>query len=67
MARYQVSVLVEVEVPDEIAVDEDAAFESAWQHVDVIMQRAWDTDQGRHHIRPWHFEMTEDSVVALVE
>jgi hypothetical protein len=52
---YQVEVLVEVA----IAGDEDAAYAA----VDTIMQRAWDTDDGRKWAKPaWHYEMFEGCV-----
>jgi len=60
---YQVEVLVEVRLPvDPEDPDGDAGFEKAHSIVDETLQRAWDTDQGRHHVHPWHFEMFEDSV-----
>jgi len=56
--KYQVEVLVEIE----IAGDEEAAFAA----VDTIMQRAWDTDDGRKWAQPkWHFEMLEDCVNVI--
>jgi len=55
---YQVEVLVEIK----IAGDEEAAFAA----VDTIMQRAWDTDDGRKWAKPrWHFEMREDCVNVI--
>jgi len=55
---YQVEVLVEIK----IAGDEEAAYAA----VDTIMQRAWDTDDGRKWAQPkWHFEMLEDCVTAV--
>jgi hypothetical protein len=55
LKTYQVEVLVEVKM----AGDEDAAYAA----VDTIMQRAWDTDDGRKWAKPrWHFEMLEGCV-----
>ena len=55
LTTYQVEVLVEVKM----AGDENAAYTA----VDEIMQRAWDTDDGRTWVKPkWHFEMLEGCV-----
>jgi len=63
---YQVEVLIEVRLPapgpDD---DEEEGFNQAHTLVDETLQRAWDTDQGRHHVHPWHFEMFEDSVKVI--
>jgi hypothetical protein len=54
LTTYQVEVLVEVK----LAGGEDAAYDA----VDTIMQRAWDTDDGRKWAKPWHYEMFEGCV-----
>jgi len=58
LTTYQVEVLVEVKM----AGDENAAYTA----VDEIMQRAWDTDDGRTWVKPkWHFEMLEGCVADI--
>jgi diaminopimelate decarboxylase len=58
LTTYQVEVLVEVKM----AGDENAAYTA----VDEIMQRAWDTDDGRKWVQPkWHFEMLEGCVNVI--
>jgi len=53
---------VEVRVQIEITGDEEAAYAA----VDTIMQRAWDTDDGRKWAQPkWHFEMLEGAVTTV--
>jgi hypothetical protein len=60
LTTYQVEVLVEVKM----AGDENAAYTA----VDEIMQRAWDTDDGRKWVQPkWHFEMLEDCVSVTTD
>jgi hypothetical protein len=57
--RYQVAVDVEIE----IAGDETAAYTI----VDDIMQRAWDTDDGRTWVKPkWHFEISGPGAVSNI-
>ena len=57
LKTYQVTVDVEVT----IAGDEDAAYTA----VDDIMQRAWDTDDGRTWVKPkWHFEISGPGAVT---
>ena len=57
--RYQVEVTVEVAIPG----DETAAYTV----VDEIMQRAWDTDDGRTWVKPkWHFEISGPGAVTVV-
>lgn len=53
----------EVEVLLIVRADDDAA---ARKQADVILQRAWDTDHGRHYIKGWHFEMLPDGLVTDV-
>lgn len=60
--KYRVPVIVEVELDLE---GTDAELEAV-NVVDVVMQRAWDTDQGRHHVKKWHFEIAEDALVERV-
>jgi len=58
LTTYQVEVFVEVKITG----DEQAAYAA----VDEIMQRAWDTDDGRTWVKPkWHFEMLEDCVNVI--
>lgn len=59
---FEVEAVITVTVP---ASAEDPAAE-ARERVDVILQRAWDTDQGRHHVRGWHFELMPDGAVTDV-
>jgi len=56
---YQVEVLVEVKTTG----DEQEAFAT----VDTLMQRAWDTDNRRPQVQPWHFEMLEGCVADITE
>jgi hypothetical protein len=57
LKTYQVMVAVEIK----IAGDEDIAVDT----VDVIMQRAWDTDDGRKWAKPkWHFEISGPGAVT---
>jgi hypothetical protein len=57
LKTYQVMVAVEVKIPG----DEDIAVDV----VDVIMQRAWDTDDGRKWAHPkWHFEISGPGAVT---
>lgn len=72
MSKYEVAVVIELELDDtgvnvNDETQQDAQFELAFQQADVIMQRAWDTDQGRHHVRKWHFSMLEGAVTAVEE
>jgi hypothetical protein len=63
MATYVVETRVEVEIDS----DDLDAFDEAKREVDELMQRAWDTDQGRHHVKKWHFTILDDAVVEVVE
>jgi hypothetical protein len=63
MTKYVIEARIEVEIDND---DLDGPNE-AWKIVDNTLQRAWDTDQGRHHVAPWHFEMLDDAVVEIVE
>jgi hypothetical protein len=71
MSKYEVAVLIELELDDtgvnvsDDPVDQEAQFELAFQQADVIMQRAWDTDQGRHHVKKWHFSILEGAVTEI--
>jgi hypothetical protein len=50
MTKYEAQVTIEVDVDG----DEEVAFAA----VDEIMQRAWDTDQGRAwQTQKWHYAM----------
>jgi hypothetical protein len=63
---YQVEVLVEVRLPaDPEDPEGEGGFEEAWKIVDNTLQRAWDTDQGRYRMHPWHFEMHEGAVRVI--
>lgn len=64
MTKYVAEVQVEVEL-DDTDMGEEEAFDEAFKQVDVLMQRAWDTDQGRHHVKKWHFTMLEGAVEAV--
>jgi hypothetical protein len=58
LKTYQVEVLVEVKIT--------GSEEVAYTAVDDIMQRAWDTDDGRTWVNPkWHFEMLEGCVADI--
>lgn len=69
MSRYEVTVTIELELDDDPNVSdesaEDAQFDEAFERADVIMQRAWDTDQGRHHVKKWHFSLHEGAVTRV--
>ena len=70
MSKYEVAVIIELELDDtgvnvNDEAQEDAQFEEAFKQADVIMQRAWDTDQGRHHVGKWHFSMLEGAVTQI--
>ncbi len=54
---------VEVILTVKLSGDEEAAY----AQVDTIMQRAWDTDRGRHHVGPWHFAMLEGCVADVTK
>jgi hypothetical protein len=45
--------------------DADAEIE-ARRKVDEILQRAWETDKGRHHVESWHFELLDGGLVTDV-
>lgn len=66
MTKYLAEVLVEVELEDDPKDTEDQAFDKAWFEVQAIMQRAWDTDQGRHHVRKWGFAQLEESISVIM-
>lgn len=52
----------EVEVLLTVKADDETGARAA---VDEILQRAWDTDRGRHHVsHDWHFEMLDDGLVT---
>lgn len=58
MTKYQAEVLIELEL--------DGDHEAAFKTVDDIMQRAWNSDQGRRWIdQKWHFSMLEGAVIEL--
>jgi hypothetical protein len=62
VTRYLVEALIEVEIDND---DLDGPTEAVTQ-ADLILQRAWDTDQGRRHlVGKWHFEIPEDGAVML--
>jgi hypothetical protein len=47
--------------------DDLDAPDEARRKVDMILQRAWDTDRGRHHIdNTWHFELLDGGLVTDV-
>jgi hypothetical protein len=45
--------------------DADAEIE-ARRKVDEILQRAWETDRGRHHVEGWQFELLDEGLVTDV-
>jgi len=60
MTKYQAEVLVELELDG----DDEAAFKA----VDEIMQRAWDSDQGRRWIdQKWHFSVSGPGAVIELD
>jgi hypothetical protein len=61
MTKYIVEAQIEIELEGEEEFDE------AFALADVILQRAWDTDQGRHHVHKWHFSILEDAVRVVEE
>lgn len=62
--KYQVEVLIELELDEPV----DETGNTAYQAVDEIMQRAWETDTGRRWVdQKWHFSMLEDCVVDITE
>jgi len=77
MSKYEVTVTIELELDDldEVGVNvsdvagaaekEEAQLDEAFERADVIMQRAWDTDQGRHHVKKWHFSLHEGAVTRI--
>lgn len=54
---FAVKVLITVKATDETA---------AREQVDVVLQRAWDTDVNRRHVRLWHFELADVGATFLV-
>ena len=59
MTKYEAEVTIELDVDG----DDEAAFAA----VDEIMQRAWDTDQGRTwQTQKWNFEMSGVGCIAKV-
>jgi len=64
MTKFMAEVRVEIEIDDaDLPEGEDAQFELAHNVIDDTLQRAWDTDRGRHHVnRNWHFTMLEDTI-----
>lgn len=67
MTKYAVEVTVQLELDDEGVADADDRFNAAWDQVETILQRAWDTDQSRHHVKKWNFVMCEGVVQQLEE
>jgi hypothetical protein len=69
MSRYEVTVTIELELADDGDVSdetkEDAQFDEAFRQADVIMQRAWDTDRGRHHVKKWDYTMREGAATRV--
>ena len=63
MTKYVADIQIEVELKG--AEDSE---DEAFKVVDNILQRAWDTDQGRAWLaKNWHFEMTEGCVRLVVD
>jgi hypothetical protein len=63
MTKYLVEALIEVDID----LDDLDAPAEAVKVVDNTLQRAWDTDQGRHHVQKWHFEIPEDGTVTVLD
>jgi hypothetical protein len=61
---FEVEAVITVTVDDN--PDLDASYEARAQ-VDVILQRAWDTDHGRHHVKGWHFELLDEGLVTEID
>lgn len=62
MTKYVIEARIEVEIDND---DLDGPNE-AWKIVDNTLQRAWDTDQGRHHVRKWGFAQLEESISVIM-
>jgi len=59
MTKYEAEIKIELDVDG----DEEAAFAA----VDEIMQRAWNTDEGRRWIdQTWHYSMSGVGCVTAV-
>jgi hypothetical protein len=56
MSIYRVPAVIEIEL------DGEEMFDEAVKVVDNTLQRAWDTDQGRHHVTKWHFEIDLEGI-----
>ena len=69
MTKFIGEVRIEIDIDDaDLPEGEDAQFDMAHEAIDVLLQRAWDTDRGRHHVnRNWHFTMLEDAVTGVIE
>jgi hypothetical protein len=61
---FEVEAVITVTVDDN--PDLDAAYDARAQ-VDELLQRAWDTDHGRHHVKPWHFELLDEGLVTELD
>jgi hypothetical protein len=57
---FEVEALITVTVAADTADPEEVAK----GEVDAVLQRAWDTDRGRHHVGKWHFELLPDTRVT---
>jgi hypothetical protein len=55
----------EVEAVITVTVDGDET--AAREQVDVLLQRAHDTDRGRHHVQGWHFELLDGGLVTEID
>jgi len=62
MRTFEVEAVLTVKVDLD---DADAEIE-ARRKVDEILQRAWETDRGRHHVEKWHFELLDGGLVTDV-
>lgn len=64
MTKFVAEVQVSIEVDEaDLPEGEDAQFQMAYEAIDVLMRRAWDTDRGRHHVnRNWSFQLLEDAI-----
>lgn len=61
---FEVEAVITVTVEDN--PDLDAAYDARAQ-VDELLQRAWDTDNGRHHVKKWHFELLDEGLVTEID
>jgi hypothetical protein len=61
---FEVEAVITVTVDDN--PDLDAAYDARAQ-VDELLQRAWETDNGRHFVKKWHFELLDEGLVTEID